>query len=99
MSYPRKLVVNAALILLMAVPLPLGKPQAQGGITVEDAAVAVYFGQSITFTAKIRAASPIRQASLLFRGVQETVTRVETVQPAEDGSVSFTYDVSQNAFP
>jgi len=99
MSYPRKLVFSAALILLMAAPLPLDRSQAQGGITVEDAAVAVHFGQSITFSAKIRASSPIRQASLLFRGVHETVTRVETVQPAEDGSVSFTYDVSQNVFP
>ena len=98
MSHPRKLIFKAALILLMLVSAPLDKGQAQSGITVEDATVAVSFGQSITFTAKITSSTPIQQASLIFRGVNETVTRVETVQVAEDGSVSFTYDASQNIF-
>jgi len=99
MSHPRKLVFRAIMILLMVASIPLGASQAQGGIEVENATVAVNFGQSITFSAKIKSSMPIKQASLLFRGVNETVTRVETVQVAEDGSVSFTYDASQNLFP
>jgi len=99
MSHPRKLIFRMVMILLMAVSIPLSAAQAQGGIAVEDATVAVNFGQSITFTAKIKTSTPIQQASLLFRGVHETVTRVETVQPAEDGSVNFTYDASLNVFP
>jgi len=87
------------MILLMVLSIPLSGSQAQGGITVENATVAVNFGQSITFSAKIKSPLPIKQASLLFRGIHEEVTRVETVQVAEDGSVSFTYDASLNVFP
>jgi hypothetical protein len=99
MSNPRKLLFRVVVILLMVVPIPLSTNQAQGEIAVEGATVAVSFGQSITFKAKIKSSLPIKQASLLFRGVNETVTRVETVQVAEDGSVSFTYDASLNMFP
>lgn len=99
MYHPCKLIFRAVMLLLMLAVLPLGGAQAQSGVTVENAAVAVDFGKSITFSAKITASSPIQQASLLFRGVNETITRVETVQVAGDGSVSLIYDVSQNVFP
>jgi hypothetical protein len=87
------------MILLMVVSIPLSAPRAQGGITVEDATVSVDFGKSITFAAKIKSSIPIKQVSLIFRGAHETTTRVETVQMAEDGSVSFIYDASQNVLP
>ncbi len=101
MSYPRKLIFKIVTILLMLVSIPLSTHQAkaQDGIEVEDATVAVDFGKTITFSAKIKSSIPIRQVSLLFRGVAEEVTRVETVQVAQDGSVSFTYDASLNVFP
>jgi hypothetical protein len=101
MSNPRKLVFRVVTILLMLVSIPLStnQVQGQGEIVVENATVAVSFGQTITFSAKIKASIPIKQVSLLFRGVNESVTRVETVQLAEDGSMSFTYDASQNVFP
>jgi hypothetical protein len=57
------------------------------------------FGKSITFTAKIQTAGPIQSASLLFRGVNEEATRVETLQVAADGSTTFVYDASLNVFP
>jgi hypothetical protein len=101
MSNPRKLVLRIITILLMVVSISLNTQQVHGqeGIVVEDAKVAINFGQTITFTAKIKSSIPIKQASLLFRGVNETATRVETVQVAEDGSVGFTYDASLNIFP
>jgi hypothetical protein len=101
MSNPRKLVFRVVMILLMVVFVPLSTHQAQGqgGIEVENATVGVNFGKTITFAAKIKSPLPIKQVSLLFRGVTETVTRVETVQVAADGSVSFTYDASLNVFP
>lgn len=99
MSHPCKLIFRVAMLLLMVGVIPLGGSQAQGGITVENAAVTVDFGRSITFSAKVTASAPIQQVSLLFRGVDETVTRVETVEVGGDGSTSFTYDVSQNVFP
>ena len=101
MSNPRKLVFRVVMILSMLVSISLSANQAraQDGIEVENATVAVDFGQTITFAAKIKSPLPIKQVSLLFRGVNEDVTRVETVQVAEDGSVSFTYDASLNVFP
>jgi hypothetical protein len=101
MLHPRKLVFTVVMILLMLVSTSLTTPQAQaqGGLEVENATVAVSFGQAITFSARIKSPLPIKQASLLFRGVTEDVTRVETVQVAADGSVSFTYDASLNVFP
>lgn len=88
-------------LLLTALILPVSAEpvRAQVGIVVEEPSVAVAFGRTITFQAKIKAPIPIRQVSLLFRGVNEQVTRVETLQMAEDGSVSYTYDASLNVFP
>ena len=91
--------IVAVLLMVISIPLSTERAQGQGEIVVEDAAVAVSFGQSITFQAKVKSPIGIKQVSLLFRGVTEEATRVETVQPAEDGSVSFTYDASQNVFP
>jgi hypothetical protein len=101
MSYPRNLVFKVVAILLIVTLIPLDTPQAQaqGGLVVEQAAVDVIFGSTITFSAKIKAPLPIKQASLIFRGVNEEVTRVETLQVGADGSVSFTYDASLNVFP
>jgi hypothetical protein len=101
MSKPRKLILSLTAILLLAVTVPfdVNRANGQGGIVVEEPGVAVNFGQTITFQAKIKASIPIQQVSLLFRGVNEEVTRVETLQVAEDGLVSFTYDASLNAFP
>lgn len=83
-----------ATLLLKAEPV-----SGQGGIVVESPQAVVDFGKSITFTAKLKAPLPIQQASLLFRGVNEQVTRVESLQVAEDGSVSLFYDTSLNVFP
>jgi hypothetical protein len=101
MSYLRKLGFRVVTILLMLgfIPLTTHQAQGQGGVEVENATVAVDFGKTITFAAKIKSPLPIKQVSLLFRGVHEDVTRVETVQVAEDGSVNFTYDASLNMFP
>ena len=97
----RKLGLKLTAILLMVAILPFNGTQAkaQGGIVVEEPQVAVSFGQSITFQAKIKSSIPIQQVSLLFRGVNEEATRVETLQVGADGFVSFTYDASLNVIP
>ena len=87
-------VVMAAIALLNA-----RQVQAQGGLVVENAAVSVDFGRTITFSARIKTPIPIKQASILLRGVNEEVIRVETLKVAQDGSVDFTYDTSHNALP
>ena len=101
MSHRRRFVLRLTAIILMVVLSLLSTGQAKGqeGIVVENPRVTVSFGQTITFDATIKSSIPIKQASLLFRGVNETVTRVETLQVAEDGTVNFTYDASLNVFP
>lgn len=98
MSAPRNLLTKMLVVTLFVATLSLKPAQVSGqeGIVVESPGVAVDFGRSITFTAKITASSSIQQVSLLFREVNEEVTRVETLQPAGDGSVSFVYNASLN---
>ncbi|NWF64441.1 MAG: hypothetical protein HXY38_09060 [Chloroflexi bacterium] len=84
----------ALILFLQTVPA-----QGQGGIVVENPRADVVYGETITFTAKLTTTSPIQQVSLLFRGIHENATRVETLTPAGDGSVQFVYDASLNAFP
>ena len=101
MSATRNRILQVIVVTLLVATLSL-KPeqaQAQEGIVVENPQALPDFGKSITFTAKIKSSLPIQQASLLFRGVNEEVTRVETLQVAEDGSVTFVYDASLNVFP
>ncbi len=101
MSHRRRFVLELVAIILMVVFSLLSTEQVNGqdGIVVENPRVTVNFGQTITFDARIKSSIPIKQASLLFRGVNEEVTRVETLQVAEDGTVSFTYDASLNVLP
>lgn len=97
MFHPRiiKIIIAISVVALFTKPYPVS---GQGGIVVENAGVVVTFGQSIKFTANIKSSLPIQQASLLFREVNEEVTRVEPLQVGENGTVSFVYDASQNAF-
>jgi hypothetical protein len=96
-----KSMFRLVVILLVALTSLRSTRQVHGqdGITLENATVAVDYGRSITFQARILAPLPIKQASILFRGVNEAATRVETVQVAEDGSTTFTYDSSLNVLP
>jgi hypothetical protein len=98
---PRKPVFGLVLSVVMAAILSANARQVdgQGGLVVEDAAVSVDFGRTITFQARIQAPLPIKQASILFRGVNEEVTHVETVRVAEDGAVKFIYDASLDVHP
>ncbi|MDP2777522.1 MAG: peptidase MA family metallohydrolase [Anaerolineales bacterium] len=101
MFNPRKFILQTIMVTLLAVTMSMKPEQVngQGGIEVENPNVVINFGQTITFQARIKTPIPTRQVSLLFRGINEDVTRVETLQVAEDGSVSFTYDASLNIFP
>lgn len=101
MSSTRQRIMNIIMVTLLAATLSLKPNQAwaQEGIVVENPQAVPDFGKTITFTAKIKSSSPIQQASLLFRGANEEVTRVEPLQVAQDGSVSFVYDASLNVFP
>lgn len=93
------ILIIAVLLLAATLSLKPDQARAQEGIVVENPQATVDFGKSITFTATIKASNPIQQASLLFRGINEEVTRVETLQVEEDGSVRFEYDATLNVFP
>lgn len=100
MSAARKWIQFAVVAFFAAIHFLKAEPvQGQEGIAILDPRVEWVFGESITFTARIQSASPIQQASLLFRGENETATRVETLSVAQDGAVQFVYDASLNVFP
>lgn len=88
----------AFLLIAMTLLSKAGQANGQVGIVVENPKADVVFGKSVTFSAKITAPLPIKQVSLLFRGINEEVTRVETLQLSPDGNTSFTYDASLNIF-
>ena len=76
-------------------------PQVQGGFDVINPGVSYNFGQQITFTAQLvsTSGSPITQATISFRDVNEQNTRVEPLIVSPDGSTSFQYNASQNVLP
>ncbi|MCZ2127585.1 MAG: hypothetical protein LC099_07410 [Anaerolineales bacterium] len=94
---PLKKIIVALLVLTLT--LTAHPASGQTGVEAENPQAAVDFGKTIVFTAKLKSPLPIQQATLLFRGVNEQTTRVETLQVAEDGSIHFSYDASQNFFP
>ena len=77
LSATRQRLLQVIVVTLFVATLSLKPDQAraQEGIVVENPQAVPEFGKSITFTAKIKASSPIQQASLLFRGITEEVTR------------------------
>lgn len=87
------------IVALAALFLPLQRAAAQGGFELDDVRVSYDFGQQITFQARIPSPQNIAQASLLFRAVNEQVTRVEPLIIAPDGSASFQYNAAQNVLP
>jgi hypothetical protein len=101
MSYSQKFISRVIALLLAIAFISTNTRPALGqeGITLEDPGVTITFGQTINIHAKIKSALPVKQASLLFRGINEDVTHVESVQVADDGAVSFTYDASLNIIP
>lgn len=86
------------LILVMAVFL-LGLPQqvrAQSGIVVTDIGVFDDFGQHVTFQARIQSPVPIQSVTLVFSDNFDEIVRRFPVGLAEDGIVTYRYDVVQN---
>lgn len=96
---PSRIAWAASLVMAALILFDARQVYGQEGIVVKDAGVVVNFGKQITFQARIESALPIKQASLLFREVNEEITRVETVQVGADGAVTFIYDASQNVLP
>ncbi len=99
---PVKSLLRVGWAILGMAALLLGRPQqaeAQGGIEVSDIQVAYRFGEQITFQARIQASIGITQASVLFRQMDEQVTRVEPLALDQNGAGSFQYNAAQNVFP
>ncbi len=101
MSYARKFFLKALVVVLAVgfIPLSAYPVQGQEGIALEGAGASVNFGKTITFHARVKTPLPIKQLTLIFRGVNQQATYAESVQAAEDGSVNFVYDASLNIIP
>ncbi|MBI1855722.1 MAG: hypothetical protein HYR93_07660 [Chloroflexi bacterium] len=73
-------------------------PQIQSAFDVSGVGVAYNFGQQITFTARLMSTSgsPITQAAISFRDINEQNTRVEQLTINPDGTTMFQYNAAQN---
>jgi hypothetical protein len=97
-----KPLLRAGWVIIMLVVLLPGSPMqagAQGGFEVSDVQVIYNFGEQITFQAHIQSPVGISQAFVLFREENESITRVEPLALAPDGSASFQYNAAQNIIP
>ena len=90
------------LIVTASITLGFCKPaQAQSAVTISDVRVDYSFGEEITFTARIQAASgmvgqspTIIQEALIFFQVQgDPITRGASIQIGADGMTSYQYPV------
>ena len=98
----RRIRTLSLLFFLALISFGFTRPlQAQGGFDVINPGIAYNFGQQITFTARLvsTSGSPITQASISFRDVNEQNTRVAPLTLNTDGSTTFQYDASQNVLP
>ena len=96
--FSRRAIVSLTtlLLLLTGAALPVC---AQAGFEVQDVNVLYDFGKQITFQARIISPTGVSQASVLFRGSGEDVTRIGSLVLDQNGSVRFSYDASLNVLP
>jgi hypothetical protein len=66
-----------------------GQVRAQSGVEVTDLSVSYFFGEQITFSARITSQSPVQEAYLFFLAESDQTTRVIPVQPDADGYVEY----------
>ena len=74
-------------------------PQAQSGFNATQVNILYNFGQQITFLARLTSDTPIQQAFISFREINEPTTRVVPLTLNADGSTSYQYDASQHLIP
>lgn len=98
----RRIPALSFLFLLALISFGFARPpQVQGGFDVSNVGIAYNFGQQITFSARLisTSGSPITQATISFRDVNEQNTRVAPLTINPDNTTSFQYDASQNVLP
>jgi Peptidase MA superfamily len=81
--------VFSALVGLGMLLAFVGQARAQSAIEVTDLSVSYFFGEQITFSARIASQSPIQEAYLFFIAEGDQNTRVIPVQPDTDGWVKY----------
>lgn len=67
--------------------------RAQSRVEVTDLSVSYFFGEEITFSARITSPSPIQEAYLFFIAEGDQNTRVVPVQPDADGQVVYQHRI------
>ena len=68
----------------------------QAGIEIVDAKATHRFGEEIHFSAQIKASSPIKEVSLIFRDIKEENSRIFSLIADEEGHIDYIYDASEN---
>lgn len=89
--------MRRAVCLIAAILITLGlcqPAQAQSAVTVSDIRVDYSFGEVITFTARIQAASVIQETLIFFQVQGDPNTRIAPIQIGADGMTNYQYPVS-----
>jgi peptidase MA superfamily protein len=85
------LFVNATFILCNA-----WHAQAQSGVELENVTASYRYGEQITFSAQVKSATEIGQASIVISDEANGLTQVQPLVIAEDGHAEYRLDVKQN---
>ena len=89
----RRLVI---VLLLLALHLPAIRPAyAQATVDVSDPQVSYRYGEQVYFQARLKAAAPISDVTILFRAQGDSNTRSERIPIAADGQVAYRYTFGQ----
>jgi len=89
--------LRRVLCLIVTASITLGfctQAQARSAVTLSGVGVDYSFGEEITFTARIQAASVIQEALILFQVEGDPNTRVAPIQVGVDGMTTYQYPVS-----
>ena len=70
--------------------------QGQSGVVLENVGASVRFGDGITFTATIKAPTPIQGVSIILFDEAQGHTHVQPVTVREDGLAEYFFDTRQN---
>ena len=82
-------------VMVLSLLFNAQQARAQAGVELEDVKADVEFGQQITFTATIRASTPIQSASILISDESQGLSRIEPLTVQADGRTEFRMDTKQ----
>jgi len=91
--------LRKAMIFIVAATVSLFNAQqaeTQSGVELENVTASYRYGEQITFSAQVKSAAQIGQASIVISDEANGLTQVQPLVIAEDGHAEYRLDVKQN---